>query len=365
MAQNTATIHSAYQAQPTSFALALKGFDALTGNDIVNELDRQADRLAPRFSYECLESACTNARPGDDQPRRQKVWDLHAEALTWNLICSYPELWQAAKDGLARNLNVVAASDFTTAGQCIKVATAEAVTEWADRIRQTVRAYDEAGIAWTTSGGKVWPSGSEYDAECEPCVKGFAHIHPSPQAPLFEVVAEVAYDAATDALVPQVTLNPAEQVALAAGDGTLRCPECDTYSGHFTQDSNGEVIHSICGRSGSPASYIRGTTAYDQAAGDDNGWGDGDADEGYTSPSWGDEGQGGEADEDEALGQAARTFAAALSTQAWADLAPHLSCREAVAAAAFLFATDHEVKANALLEAHAASDEEGDAHWQG
>jgi len=338
---------SGYQHHRTSFAnLDLIEANPYGVHDAINDLHRRAAKLAPRFSDECAESSCTNLRPTSG--RRQQVWDMHAEALAWNMISDHAELVAAAVAWLREGLEVTAGADYQSPGQVLFVTSSDGrKVVWTDRIHQVCTAYNEAGIAWATSGGKVWPSGSEYDAECEPCVKGFAHIHPAPQAPEAPV------------------LNEAEKLALEAGDGTFRCPECDTYSGHFTQDSNGEVIHSICGRSASVASFIRGTTAYDAAAdGDYNGWGDGDPDEGYVSPSWGDEGQGGEADEDEALGIAARTFAQALSTQAWTDLAPHLTCREAEAAAEFLRAVDQDATAIRLLEAHGASDEEGDAHWQ-
>jgi hypothetical protein len=40
-----------------------------------------------------------------------------------------------------------------------------------------------------------------------------------------------------------------------------RCPECDSYSGTFTE-SDGEVVHSLCGRAGVPAVFIPGTPEY-------------------------------------------------------------------------------------------------------
>lgn len=47
---------------------------------------------------------------------------------------------------------------------------------------------------------------------------------------------------------------------------TYRCPECDTYSGSFTSsslpDGTIEVAHSICGRSGTPASFDRDSAEY-------------------------------------------------------------------------------------------------------
>jgi hypothetical protein len=47
-----------------------------------------------------------------------------------------------------------------------------------------------------------------------------------------------------------------------APDPEYRCPECDTYSGTFTQDGD-EVVHSTCGRAGTVASFTRGTPEFD------------------------------------------------------------------------------------------------------
>jgi hypothetical protein len=44
-----------------------------------------------------------------------------------------------------------------------------------------------------------------------------------------------------------------------------RCPECDTYSGRFTIQEDGEMLHDLCGRVGSVASFIRGTDEYEDA----------------------------------------------------------------------------------------------------
>ena len=330
---------SGYQHHRTSFAnLDLIEANPYGVHDAINDLHRRAAKLAPRFSDECAESSCTNLRPTSG--RRQQVWDMHAEALAWNMISDHAELVAAAVAWLREGLEVTAGADYQSPGQVLFVTSSDGrKVVWTDRIHQVCTAYNEAGIAWATSGGKVWPSGSEYDAECEPCVKGFAHIHPAPQAPLFEVVAEVAYDEATDALVPQ-------------GDGQYRCPECDTYSGTFDLTQPGEIIHDLCGRAGSPASFTRGTPEYDRVY------------DHQEEPSWGDEGQGGELDEDAHLGEVARKFLDAMSTQAWADIAPHLTCAEAEAAAAMLEAAGWNRNAEVLLATHAATDEEGDAHWQ-
>jgi len=372
---------SGYQHHRTNFAnLDLIEANPYGVHDAINDLHRRAARLAPRFYEDTADAGCTNLRPTSG--RRQQVWDMLAEALAWNMISDHAELVAAAVAWLRQGLEVTAGADYQSPGQVLFVTSSDGrKVVWTDRIHQVCTAYNEAGIAWATSGGKVWPADSAYDAECEPCVKGFAHIHPAPQAPLFEVVAEVAYDEATDALVPQDALQvtieynvdrdgydwevtapggfhrdgichsrqnaedlAAQAVATALvpdGDGQFRCPECDTYSGSFTISPGPdylEVVHSLCGRAGSPASFVRGTPEADAAYGDD--------------------------DEDDSVSMAAWTFAQALSTQAWTDLAPHLTCREAEAAAEFLRAVDQDATAIRLLEAHGASDEEGDAHWQ-
>lgn len=90
---------SGYQHHATSFSskIDLSDIDPRwQGHEIVNALHRLAHKLAPRFSDECAESSCTNSRPGADQPRRQQVWDMHAEALGWNLIADDPKVVAAA-----------------------------------------------------------------------------------------------------------------------------------------------------------------------------------------------------------------------------------------------------------------------------
>jgi hypothetical protein len=59
-------------------------------------------------------------------------------------------------------------------------------------------------------------------------------------------------------------------------------------------------------------------------------------------------------------------LAEGLSAQAWVDLAPHLSCREAELVKAFLLAWKTPWVAQVFIEAHANSDDdEGDLHYQG
>ena len=59
--------------------------------------------------------------------------------------------------------------------------------------------------------------------------------------------------------------------AILGPDAQLRCPECDTYSGHFTgPDREGNLIHSTCGREAVIASFLRGTPEYEAAYEDDD-----------------------------------------------------------------------------------------------
>jgi hypothetical protein len=47
-------------------------------------------------------------------------------------------------------------------------------------------------------------------------------------------------------------------------DEPYRCPECDTYSGTFSEE-DGYITHNVCGREGVVASFIRGTKEYEEA----------------------------------------------------------------------------------------------------
>jgi hypothetical protein len=126
---------------------------------------------------------------------------------------------------------------------------------------------------------------------------------------------------------------------------TYRCPECDTYSGSFTLDGE-EMVHSICGRVGSPASFDRDSAEY--AAVYDH----------QEDIDW----------EDEAYPEqdVTQAFLGTMTTQSWADIAPHLTCREADAAAAMLEAFGWIRNAQVLLEAHGlADDDPSDLHYQG
>lgn len=76
----------------------------------------------------------------------------------------------------------------------------------------------------------------------------------------------------------------------------------------------------------------------------------------------------------EALGAAADALAvlhvigqlaACRDNGTWGDLGPRLTCREADLLAQLFSECGHEGACVQLMEAHAASDEEGDTHWQG
>ena len=92
---------SSYQVQATSYANLSLG----NAHAMIDDLHARAARLAPRFEYETAEAGCTNIRPGNDEPRRQQVWDMLAEALAWNLIADDQAVVDAAialeRDGVA------------------------------------------------------------------------------------------------------------------------------------------------------------------------------------------------------------------------------------------------------------------------
>jgi hypothetical protein len=150
-----------------------------------------------------------------------------------------------------------------------------------------------------------------------------------------------------------------EQADLRRGllpDANYRCPECDTYSGSFTLE-NGEVIHSMCGRAGSPASFTPGTPEYQAVYDHQEGglFGDGVS---YDQP----EGYG--IDEDAAIGEAALLFLNVMTNQSWIDIAPHLTCQEAEAAAQMLQAAGQDRAAEIMLDSHAwADDDPSDMHY--
>jgi len=61
--------------------------------------------------------------------------------------------------------------------------------------------------------------------------------------------------------------------------------------------------------------------------------------------------------------EAARAFAARFDTYVAGDVASSLACSEADALAAVLAACGEPERAEAWLDFHADSDDEGDAHW--
>jgi hypothetical protein len=164
-------MHSSYQHQATSYA----NLSLASAHAIVNDLHRRAAKLAPRFADETAEAGCTNLRPADDQPRRQQVWDMLAEALSWNLIADHADLVVAAK--LAEDRGVDFQVGYESGRFYVAPADKDEVIEYLEPDARIRRAYEAAGLPWTTSGGKVWPSGSSYDAECSDCVAGQPHTH--------------------------------------------------------------------------------------------------------------------------------------------------------------------------------------------
>jgi len=105
-------MNSTYQVQSTHYAnVALASAHA-----IVDDLIARADRLAPRFSEETLEAGASNPRPGADSPRRRQVWDMHAEALGWNLIADHVDAVIAAKRYEANGVDYAVALEYTDLG---------------------------------------------------------------------------------------------------------------------------------------------------------------------------------------------------------------------------------------------------------
>jgi hypothetical protein len=135
---------------------------------------------------------------------------------------------------------------------------------------------------------------------------------------------------------------------------TYRCPECDTYSGEFWGYSDApELVHSVCGREGTVASFTPGTAEYDAVYNHQEH----DSDRYYREQVEGD-------DDDNEVAATALNLAG-LSPQTWVDLAPHLSCSEAEVVKAFLTAWRDENTAEVFIQAHAlADDDENDLHYQ-
>jgi hypothetical protein len=166
-------MHSSYQHQATSYA----NLSLASAHAIVNDLHRRAAKLAPRFADETAEAGCTNLRPADDQPRRQQVWDMLAEALSWNLIADHADLVVAAKLAEDRGVDFQVGCTYGRGHHLWVQVNGDIVAEYKDQVQASIEAYEAAGIRWTTSAGKVWPSGSSYDAECPDCQAGQPHTH--------------------------------------------------------------------------------------------------------------------------------------------------------------------------------------------
>jgi hypothetical protein len=165
---------STYQVQATSYADL-----SLPVHARIDDLHRQARSLAPAVEASAADSSCTDLRPTG--PRQAKAWDLVAEALGWNLIADHAELVAAADAFEEAGIDYTVGYD-SNAGTRYWVRPVEgdevAVT---DRLWQAAAAYEAQGISWTTSGGKIWPSGSSYNAVCDDCVAAVAHTHDAPK----------------------------------------------------------------------------------------------------------------------------------------------------------------------------------------
>src|SRR5260221_13212231 len=104
---------SSYQIRETHY-----GDISLSVHDRINQLNRQAEGLAPRVADSALDSGCTDQTKrthGEMGPRQQKAWDLIAEAYSWNAISDSPELLAQAeqhdRDGVSYTIDYVGGSD--------------------------------------------------------------------------------------------------------------------------------------------------------------------------------------------------------------------------------------------------------------
>lgn len=165
---------STYQVQATSYADR-----TLSVHERIDDLHRRARGLAPAIEESAANSSCTDTRPTG--PRQAKAWDYCAEALSWNLIADHPALVARADALEASGIEYTVGYD-SKAGTRYWVRPVEVsggVSQFVvtDRLWDAATAYDAQGIAWTTSGGRIWPSGSSFLSDCEDCIEARPHTH--------------------------------------------------------------------------------------------------------------------------------------------------------------------------------------------
>jgi ribosomal protein S27E len=259
-----ATMFSHYQHHPTSYGnLALASAHA-----IVDDLHARAAKLAPRFEDECADSGCTNLRPGDDQPRRQKVWDMVAEAHGWNLIADDVDAVVAAK--------LLAASD-----KPYQVGFAWNVTP-GDRLSyqqpfvidlnggdlltfQQVNAIEDTVARGTALIVLDAPESAQAPVECL-CSHGHTVYGPTGRQVACDECGALFDEIPFQVGVGSIPLhNRPSQPTVSAQDSQeaepFRCPECDTYSGTFSQEGD-LVVHSTCGLERPVAAFHRSSPEF-------------------------------------------------------------------------------------------------------
>jgi hypothetical protein len=77
-------MHSSYQVKETSYADL-----SLSVHERIDDLNRRAYGLAPAVAESAMDSGCTDMTKASYEaltPRRQKAWDMIAEAYAWNAI---------------------------------------------------------------------------------------------------------------------------------------------------------------------------------------------------------------------------------------------------------------------------------------
>jgi hypothetical protein len=241
-------------------------------HQLINGLTAQASRLAPKVADQALESCCTTTRPTG--PRAGRAWDLVAEGFAWNAVAGILAEEREAKPtpkaatacshcgaalyapGQAEALCRDCQDEVAPYGsdEPDEVALADADDALA-LLQADVIDQDGTNVSASRLLDVHHDVVGERDREgyldnCERC--GFATGWQQPT-----VLGPDAWGHATQATSAEVLTWLEAQPA-----PEFRCPECDTYSGHFSQQGD-EVCHSTCGRVGSVASFTRGTPEYD------------------------------------------------------------------------------------------------------
>jgi hypothetical protein len=257
MAHDSDPITATYEG----FTVVYDGRGINACHDTVNALHRQAEGLAPRFADDTADSGCTNYQDLKGAgPRQLKAYALIAQAHAWNEIAGILEEARDARNaprtddrgvryveaGVAAPRSFAAPTTCGTCGRTWDDALVTGVTP-APSARCPFEAQHEDDESFADPDCTC--PGDDFDTFC----------------PIHGKVAPATYDSPSAQVLRSVTEYA--PVAWSPESGwveteSYRCPECDTYSGSFTESEDGEIVHSTCGRSGSPASFHRGTAEY-------------------------------------------------------------------------------------------------------